>query len=115
MTIDHKTLELAAKAMGLTPLYIEEEDHVRVYDCSSVGWLEGQAFDPRYDHGQILDLAMACKINIDPQINQIKYWVTHFPVTQIKNVDCQDFPALAEAVIQAAAEQQLAKEGVWNG
>lgn len=102
MTITREQLELAALAAGM--------------ECNKVlGFrFHGTAtwFDwaPHTDHGQLLDLAMACDIMLDPLDGRIRYWVGEEHWRRMVTVNCKDFTALAEAVITAAAEQQLAKE-----
>lgn len=117
MTITRETLELAARAAG-----IEKDDSP--YNGGGLGndgfdstgslvtdWHNSKRWNPLTNHSQLLDLAMACKINICPMIDNIVYEVEGKFAPVSIHVNCQDFPALAEAVIQAAAEQQLAKEG----
>lgn len=97
MTITRETLELAAKAAGV--------------DLRRLDWPEPDRWMPITDHGQLHDLAMACKITIDPQSNVLRYFVEDDTSLVLVQVDCQNPTALAEAVIQAAAEQQKAKGG----
>lgn len=109
--ITRGTLELAAKAAGLK-LY--ERDVLGLCVKLKAGQLAYDVvqWQPHIDHGQLLDLAMACGIVIDPQKNEIRYLVTSIGRLEefCKEADCQDFSALAEAIITAAAEQQQAKE-----
>lgn len=112
MTIDRKTLELAAKAAGFNNIkYLDT--YGRFFIDSETIWLV-QEWCPHINtymgRGQLLDLAMACKIRIDPDANLITWYIPEQMTFRHAGVDCQDFPALAEAVIQAAAEQQLVKE-----
>lgn len=103
MTITREKLELAAKAAGIEVAFERQDEYPLTRSTGDWWW-------PDVDRGQLLDLAMACGIDICATEGFIGYYRTKFDYVSV-NVNCQDFPALAEAVILAAAEQQLAKEG----
>lgn len=106
MTITREQLELAAKAAGMSLSHWEYNDgRFRHRKHKDIHW------EPDEDHGQLHDLAMACKIRIDPQKNEIRYLVSSIGRLEefCKEVNCQDFHALAEAVILAASEMEQAK------
>lgn len=118
--ITREQLELAAKAAGIEVVRVDNKNcswyfipsakppHNRRAEDEHAGELWNPQEDDAHGHGQLLDLAMACDICIDPNINQIRFpWKR---MMRTVGVNCQDFPALAEAVILAAAEQQQAKE-----
>lgn len=103
MTITREALEAAARAAGYT--------WVRGFTDAG-GWWHSDPdaatmWHPHINHGQLLDLAMACDISImhDHIGYDISPGVLHF-----KNYEHGDFNSLAEAVITAAADQQQAKE-----
>lgn len=115
MTITREQLELAARAAGIeldwyTVRTGGEPDAFDEWVCDIKG--TRCMWNPLTDHGQLHDLAMACRIRIDPINDIIDYYVDGAVEDQYYQelVDCQDFPALAEAVIMAAIEQQQAKE-----
>lgn len=106
MTITRETLELAAKAAGLEPY---ESDTLSLCVKLKAGQL---AYDvvqwrPHIDHGQLLDLVMVCELGIGMKTGYVWYGEESDNWTRFKPGDFQSF---AEAVITAAAEQQLAKE-----
>lgn len=104
MTITRETLELAAKAAGIDTSRVRVVQNINRPDGPIEKW------EPDEDHGQLHDLAMACDIMLDPLDGRIRYWVGEEHWRRMVTVNCKDFTALAEAVITAAAEQQLAKE-----
>lgn len=117
MTITREQLELAAKAAGIPGLKWDEAGKEFNYPHEGLTgrgnrWFGVVVWNPLTDHGQLHDLAMACKICIDPHGNKITYLSDgeSYASAKVVQVDCQDFPALAEEVILAAAEQQQAKE-----
>lgn len=109
MTITRETLELAAKAAKAAGLELIGWELGSYLIATNQSPCNARPWSPLTDHGQLLDLAMACKIGIRPSLDCIEYstWDRRLEVV---SVDCQNFPSLAEAVITAAADQQLAKD-----
>lgn len=110
-TITQELLALAARAAGIDAAWrgddlcpVPRRTKTKVFADIDAPW------QPHEDHGQLHDLAMACKIRIDPIQNEIATFGGSDCVFSYTPVDCQDFPALANAVILAAAGQQLVKE-----
>lgn len=112
--ITREQLEKAAKAAGITNLQ-KGYDYGDAfgYSLPTSNPQQFTPWDPRINHGQLFDLAMACNIRIDPLKNEIAYSVEKkLNLTRLlyKRVNCQDFPALAKVVIEAAEEKLDAKE-----
>lgn len=104
--ITREQLEKAAKAAGITNLqksYDYGDDFG--YSIPTSNPQQRTPWNPRINHGQLFDLAMACKIKLDPVRNRITY-LDSILSAKVKFVDHQDFPALAEAVIMAASEER---------
>lgn len=116
MTVTREQLEKVANMVGVEIEEYQEKFYLKNQYCGD-SWSIAKYFnaasqwDPLADRGQLLDVATACKIGIDPVFNRIKYFIPKHKFMCKVEVDCQDFPALAEAVILAACEQFDAQRG----
>lgn len=111
MTITRETLELAAKAAGIAvqrDVSATGREIVSIpYDNANM--MTAIEWSPLTDHGQLLDVAMACSMVIDNENGQVLCYCERKGWQRYQSCP-GDFHSLAEAIITAAAEQQLAKE-----
>lgn len=112
MTITIEQLELAARSAGINIQWLRIEINNKARPERECFYLDNSGvrypWNPLTDHGQLLDLAMACKMELDFNSGSVCYLVGI--AWNAKYFHIGDFHALAEAVILAASEQQLAKE-----